>query len=90
MFDRCSPPLVRGLALEPRQGLRVVDPLQVELGRQDHGGGHERTRQGAASGLVHAGDAGEPLLAEHPLVPVEVARQCSHAARDGGQIVTNA
>ena len=83
-------PFVRGLALESRQGLRVVDPLPVEPGRQDHGGGHERTRQGAAAGLVHPGDPGEPCVAEHPLVPIEIARQCSHVARDGGQMVTNA
>ena len=59
-------PLVRGLTLQPRQHLRVVDPLAVEPLGQDHGRGDERTRERASAGLVDAGDPREPLRAQAP------------------------
>ena len=82
--------LVGGFALQPRQDLRVVDPLAVEVLGQDHGRRDERSGERTAAGLVHAGDPREPLLAQGPLVAVEVGLQCSHPARDGGQMITNA
>ena len=82
--------LVRGLALQPGKDLRVVDPLAVEVLGQDHGRCHERAGERTASGLIHAGDPREPLLAQGALVAIEVGPQCSHPARDGGQMITNA
>ena len=83
-------PFVRGLPLETRQDLRVVDPLQVEPLGKDHGGRDEWAGERAAARFVDACDPREPLFAEHPLVPAEIVRQCSHAAREGGQMITNA
>ena len=54
-------PFARGLALQRVSTFESSIPSQVEPVGQDHRRGHERTRQRAASGLVHAGDAGEPL-----------------------------
>jgi hypothetical protein len=60
------------VALERGQHLRIVDPLQVELRGQDHGGGHERPGQRPAPGLVDAGDQAEALLPQTALVAPEV------------------
>ena len=82
--------LVRGFALQPGQDLGVVDPLAVEILGQDHGRSDERSGERTAARLVHAGDPREPLLAQGALVAVEVGPQCSHPARDGGQMITKA
>ncbi len=66
----------RSRSRPPRAGsrelLRVLDARPIEVLGKDHRRGHQRTRQGAAAGLVGSRDAREPLRAERALVPVHL------------------
>ena len=84
-------PHVGPLALQCREHLRVGDPVEIETRREDHRCRNEGAGQGAAAGLVGAADESEALLAQVPLVAVQVGRRYpSHRIRDGGQMITKA
>src|SRR5919198_920315 len=83
-------PLEAPFPLKPGEDLRVVQAIEVEVLRKDHGSCDERTGQRAAPRFIGAGDQEEPLVPEAPLQATEVAHVDNHLIRDGGQMITNA
>src|SRR3990170_5018937 len=78
-------------ALLRGQELRVLDPLEVEVIREDDRRGHQRAGQRPAAGLVHPGQRPEAALTELALVVVDLLQSSdNHSILDGGHSSTNA
>src|SRR5919108_244862 len=84
-------PGVHPVTLKRSEQLGVLQALGIEPLRENHRGGHERSRQRSPSGLVHPGDDAEPGATKPALVVIDLFQSPdNHRKFEGGQMRMNA